>query len=184
VNVSISNLQSSDAYGGGIMSGYAPGLVLFLDDVYIEPNWPTWASYTSTNKDGMVLDKASAIYAEDLTIKNWNADGAVDNKAFLSQFVRLKTEGKGHRTMRYWEPGPHYLVESQLDNAGGPGMEGSLLWFQQCSGAVVRIYASTFNGSTTVPANKIECENGSSPQIVYLTTDPRTTGEMHPMFSP
>jgi hypothetical protein len=78
VNVQIRNLESSDAYGGGIQSASAPGLVLFLDDVQVEPNWPTWVDYSTTNKDGLVLDGAAAIYAEDLTIKNWNADGAID----------------------------------------------------------------------------------------------------------
>jgi hypothetical protein len=182
VNVSITDLESSDAYGGGISSAYAPGLVLFLANVTVEPNWPIWVSYSETNYDGLVLDDAAAIYAEDLTVKNWNADGAIDNKAPISQFVRLKLEGQGNRGIRYWEPGPHYLVDSTLENTGGAG-EGSLLWFQDCDGAVVKIYGSTFNGSATVPNDLISCDNGSSPTLEYLTTDPRTTGEMHEMFS-
>jgi hypothetical protein len=184
VDVSITNLVSSDAFGGGIMSGYATGATLFLANVQVEPNWPSWVSYSTTNKDGLVLDGAAAIYAEDLTVENWNADGAVDNKAPISQFVRLTIQGKGHRAMRYWGSGPHYLVESQIDNAGGPGMEGSLLWFYDCSGATVKIYASTFNGQPTLGSGDVSCDNGSSPELVYLTTDPRTTGEMHEMFSP
>lgn len=183
VNVTIKDLESNDAYGGGIQSSSAPGLVLFLDNVLVEPNWPMWESYSTTNKDGLVLDDAAAIYAEDLTIKNWNADGAIDNKAPISQFVRLTFEGQGHRGMRYWGAGPHYLVESNLNNAGGVG-EGSLLWFQDCDGAEVRIYDSTFNGSPTVPESLVSCDNGNSPNLVYLTTDPRTTGEMHEMFAP
>jgi hypothetical protein len=184
VNVTISNLESSDAFGGGIMSGAAPGLVLYLANVQIEPNWPNWIDYDTTNKDGMVLDDASAIYACDLTIKNWHADGAIDNKAPVSQFVRLTLEGSGNRGIRYWEPGPHYIVDSNLNNGGELG-EGSLLWFDDCSGAVVKIYNSTFNGASTLDEQQdISCDNGSSPTIEYLTTDPRTTGEMHEMFSP
>jgi len=182
VNVTIKDLQSSDAYGGGIQSASAAGLVLFLDNVQVEPNWPNWVDYATTNKDGLVLDDAAAIYAEDLTIKNWNADAAIDNKAPISQFVRLTIEGRGNRGIRYWGAGPHYLVESNLDNAGGLG-EGSLLWFQNCDTATVRIYDSKFNGSATVPPSAISCDNGSAPTLVYLTTDPRTTGEMHEMFS-
>jgi hypothetical protein len=183
VNVTIRDLVSSDAFGGGIQSASAAGLVLFLADVQVEPNWPTWVDYATTNKDGLVLDGAAAIYAEDLTIANWNADGAIDNKAPISQFVRLTLEGRGNRGIRYWGAGPHYLVASNLNNAGGAG-EGSLLWFQDCGAATVRIYDSKFNGSATVPASLISCENGSAPNLVYLTTDPRTTGEMHEMFSP
>jgi len=39
-----------------------------------------------------------------------------------------------------------------------------------------------FAGSPTVPADRIWQSEGSSHSIVYLTVDPRTTGEMHPMF--
>jgi hypothetical protein len=183
VNVIIEDLTSSDAFGGGVQTASASGVVLFLDNVQIEPNWPAWVDYATTNKDGLVLDNAAAIYAEDLTIRNWNADSAIDNKAPISQFVRLTLEGRGNRTVRYWGAGPHYLVASNLTNAGGAG-EGSLLWFQDCGAATVRIYDSKFNGSATVPASSISCENGNAPDLVYLTTDPRTTGEMHPMFSP
>lgn len=183
VNVTITNLVSSDAYGGGISSAYAPGLTLYLDNVAVEPNWPEWVSYSATNYDGLVLDDSAAIYAEDLTIKNWNADGAIDNKAPISQFVRLTLEGHGNRGIRYWEAGPHYLVDSTLENTGGAG-EGSLLWFSDCDAAVVKIYDSTFNGAATVPNNLISCDSGSAPTLEYLTTDPRTTGEMHEMFSP
>jgi hypothetical protein len=74
-------------------------------------------------------------------------------------------------------------VESNLNNEGGLG-EGSLLWFSDCDTVTVNIYASTFNGSSTVPPALISCDNGSAPELVYLTTDPRTTGEMHEMFIP
>jgi hypothetical protein len=183
VDVAITDLETTDGFGGGILSGYAPGLVLFLSDVHITPSWPIWESYSTTNMDGMVLDDSAAIYAEDLTVEDWNADGAIDNKAPISQFVRLTIEGQGNRAMRYWGAGPHYLVESNLNNAGGAG-EGSLLWFSDCSTATVKIYASTFNGSATVPEELISCDNGDSPQLEYLDTDPRTTGEMHEMFGP
>lgn len=100
-----------------------------------------------------------------------------------SEFVRLTLEGQGNRGIRYWGAGPHYLVESNLNNTGGLG-EGSLLWFQDCDAATVRIYDSTFNGSATVPESLISCDNGTAPNLEYLTMDPRTTGEMHEMFSP
>lgn len=181
LDVTIHDLVSADAFGAGIQTANADGAVLFLKNVRIEPNWPNWVGYSTTNKDGLVLDGSSALYAEDLTIKNWNADGAIDNKADVSQLVRFKMEGRGNRGIRYWRAGPHYLVDSQLENTGGLG-EGSIFWFSNCTGAVVNIYASTFNGSPTVPANKVKCDNGSAPTLNYLTVDPRTTGELHPMF--
>lgn len=183
VGVAITDLESEDAFGGGIVSAYAPGLTLYLDDVQITPNWPLWEGYSTTNYDGMVLDDSEAIYAEDLTIADWNADGAIDNKAPISQFVRLTISGHGNRGIRYWGPGPHYLVDSHLENTGGAG-EGSVLWFSDCDATTVNIYASTFNGSDTVPEDLISCDSGSAPTLNYLTTDPRTTGEMHEMFAP
>jgi hypothetical protein len=183
VNVTIHDLQSTDAWGGGFVTDKAAGAIVFLANVHIEPNWPTWDSYSTTNKDGMVLDSASAIYGADVTIENWNADGAIDNKADVSQFVRLTIEGEGNRGIRYWGSGPHYLVESTLENEGGLG-EGSVLWFKDCSTVTVRVFDSTFNGSSTVAPSLVSCDIGSNPNIEYLTTDPRTTGEMHDMFSP
>jgi hypothetical protein len=185
VDVTITDLASADAFGGGIQAAGAPGLVLFLSDVEIDPDWPSWVSYDTTNYDGIVLDGAAAIYGEDVTIRNWNADGAIDNKAPVSQFVRLRIEGHGNRGIRYWEPGPHYLVESAVSNTGDLG-EGSLLWFSSCAGAEVRIYASTFNGATTIAPGDIRCDAGTVADLalVYLTTDPRATGEMHAMFTP
>jgi hypothetical protein len=183
VDVTIEDLLSTDAWGGGFVTDKAPGAIVFLANVYIEPNWPTWDSYSTTNKDGMVLDGASAIYGADVTIKNWNADGAIDNKADVSQFVRLGIEGQGNRGIRYWRSGPHYLVDSTLENTGGLG-EGSILWFKDCSTATVRVYGSTFNGSSILAPSLVSCDTGSNPNIEYLTVDPRTTGEMHEMFSP
>ena len=182
VNVTIRDLQSSDAYGGAISTTRTyPNMMLYLSNVYIDPNWPTWISYSKTNKDGLVLDSADEIFAEDVTIKRWS-DAAIDNKALRSQFVRLNASGAGNHTIRYWRVGPHYLVDSSLTNPGGHG-EGTLMWFKTCAGAVVNIFNSKFNGSATVPANKIKCKDGGTPKLNYLKKDPRTTGEMHPMFT-
>jgi hypothetical protein len=178
VNVSVHDLVSKDAFGAAISSGNAPGAHLFLSNVELEPNWPMWESYATTNYDGMVLDGSEEIYAEDLTIRNWNADSAIDIKSTTAQFVCLTTEGDGNRTLRFWQPGPHYLVLSSIQNE-----TGAMLWFADCGAATLNVYESTFNGSARVPSDKISCDKGDSPQIVYLTTDPRTTGEMHPMFS-
>ena len=183
VNVRIEDLVSPDAYGAGIATRRdTPGAILYLANVQITPRWPRWAGYSTTNYDGMVLDGSEAIYAEDLSIDEWNADTAMDIKAQTAQFVRLQVAGPGHRTLRFWRPGPHYIVESQLDNTGEYGT-GALLWFNDCSEVEVRIYASTFEGMAEVPEDRIDCGSGSSPNLVYLDTDPRTTGEMHEMFS-
>lgn len=177
VAVTIRDLVSDDPFGGGISTGYAPGAIVYLDDVYIEPNWPAWESYDTTNYDGMVLDESAAIYAEDLTITNWNADSAIDIKSPVAQFVRLRTEGAGNRALRFWEAGPHYLVDSSVSNPGG-----TMLWFSDCDAVTLNVYATLFDGQQEVPESAVECENGSAPNIVVLEVDPRTTGEMHEMF--
>lgn len=178
VNVSVIDLVSEDAFGAAISTAYAPGAIAYLDNVYVEPNWPAWESYDTTNYDGIVLDESEEFYAEDLTIVSWNADCAIDVKSPITQMVRLDTMGGGNRTLRYWEAGPHYLVESSVNNP-----DGTVLWFSDCSTVTLNVYDSTFNGESQVPADAIECENGDAPNIVYLETDPRTTGEMHEMFS-
>ncbi|MDI1435813.1 hypothetical protein [Polyangium sorediatum] len=178
VNVNIHDLTSPDAYGASFQTAGAPGAKIYLSNVYLEPNWPAWVSYDTTNYDGMVLDNSEEIFAEDLTVKNWNADTAADVKSKHAQFVCLRTEGNGHRTLRFWNVGPHYLVKSSINNG-----TGALVWMKTCTGARIHIYDSTFNGAPQLPADKISCEDGGEPEIVYLTTDPRTTGEMHPMFS-
>jgi hypothetical protein len=178
VNVDIHDLTSTDAYGGSFQTAGAPGAKIYLSNVYLEPNWPAWVSYATTNYDGMVLDGSEEIYAEDVTVKNWNADSAADIKSKRAQFVCLRTEGNGHRTLRFWNIGPHYLVKSAVNND-----TGALVWMKTCTGARINVYDSTFNGAPQLPADKISCEDGGVPEIVYLTTDPRTTGEMHPMFS-
>jgi hypothetical protein len=102
----------------------------------------------------------------------------LDIKTPIAQFVRLETTGAGNRTLRIWGTGPYYLVESSVNNPGG-----TVLWFEECASVTVNVYASTFNGDAEVPADAVECHYGDSPNIVYLDVDPRTTGEMHPMFS-
>lgn len=178
VNVTVVDLVSEDSFGAAISTGYAPGTIAYLANVYIEPNWPAWESYDTTNYDGIVLDDSAAFYAEDLTIANWNADCAIDIKSPIAQFVRLETSGGGNRTLRIWGSGPHYLVESSVNNP-----DGTILWFSDCASVTLNVYASTFNGEAEVPAGAIDCDQGDAPTIVYLDTDPRTTGEMHPMFS-
>lgn len=182
VDVLIHDLVSTDAFGGGIQTANAPGATVFMADVVVDPGWPDWVSYAATNYDGLVLDASAAMYAEGLTIRDWNADGAIDNKADISQFVGLTISGSGHRGIRFWRSGPHYVVASSLRNEGAHG-EGSVMWFQDCNTAEVRVWDSTFNGSPAVLPEDISCDEGSAPTIVYLTEDPRTTGEMHEMFS-
>ena len=180
VDAGIQDLVSGDAFGAGIgTTRDDPGVILFLANVTIEPRWPDWVSYSTTNYDGMVLDGSAAIYAEDLTIRNYNADTAMDIKSDLAQLVRLRVDGPGHRALRFWRSGPHYLVDSDIHNADGR----TLLWFNDCSSVTLRVYDTSFNGADAVPDEAIDCGSGSQPTIDYLATDPRTTGEMHPMFS-
>ncbi len=185
VNVTIKDLVSLDAFGGAISTTRKyPGMVMFLSNVRIDPKWPMWKSYSKTNYDGMVLDASAATYAEDLTITNWNADTAMDIKSKVAQLVRTKIEGPGHRSLRYWGSGPYYIVDSNISNPGTVG-GGTLIWVKDCRNAIFNIYNSQFNGSSKIPADKLQCDAGkkSDLKVNYLTRDPKTTGEMHPMLS-
>jgi hypothetical protein len=179
VDVEVTDLTSGDAFGAAVQTSYSPGAIVYIDNLYVEPNWPAWQDYDTTNYDGIVLDESAEFYAEDLTIVNWNADSAIDIKAPIAQFVRLETMGAGNRTLRFWGSGPHHLVESSVNNPAG-----TVLWFSDCDAVTLVVYDSTFNGAAQVAADELECENGSTPNILYVDVDPRTTGEMHPMFSP
>lgn len=178
VDVEVTDLVSPDGYGGAVVTANAPGLSLFVSNVRLEPNWPDWVSYDTTNYDGMVLDDSEELYAEDLTVLNWNADAALDIKTNHAELVCLRTGGSGHRALRFWRPGPHYLVKSTIEND-----TQALVWMSDCDATTLYVYDSTFNGEPTIPEGKLECENGADPSVVYLDVDPRTTGEMHPMFS-
>lgn len=173
---------SASRYGAAI--GHAridntENMEVFMSNVYLEPNWPAWVGYDETNYDGYMNNNAGALYAENLTIRGWNADAAIDNKANTSQFVNLFIDGPGNRPLRFWRRGPHYLVDATIEKEG----DGTLIWLSNCD-TEFRIYNSTFSGEDTVPINRISCDEGSKSQLQfqYLTVDPRTTGEMHPMF--
>lgn len=189
VNVKISANVSTDIYGASLYNANTTSgtdIKWYMKNVTVEPDWPNWISYSATNYDGITLDNLSGgtteIYAEDLTVRKWNADAGIDNKSAKSQFVRLTIEGAGNRSLRLWRPGPHYIVDSRIDNPGGLG-NGVIVWMKDCSTTDIRVWNSTFNGTKTIPSNKIKCEAGT-PNITYLTKDPRTTGEMHPMLTP
>lgn len=179
VNVTITDLKSTDGYGGGFVTGNGvAGTYVYISKMLVDPNWPHWVGYSSTNYDGIVLDGTAATYAEDLTIRRWNADSAMDIKSPVAQFNRLVVEGPGNRSLRFWKAGPHYIANSKLSNSSG-----KIMWFKDCSTAKVYVYNTTFNGASSISSTQISCEIGSNPQIIYLNEDPTQTGAMHPMFN-
>ena len=180
VNVNITDLvPTTSIYGAGIRTiRDFDGAVVYLADVYVEPNWPDFVDYSTTNQDGIVLDGAAEVYGSNVTIHNWNSDAAIDNKATISQFVGLTTSGSGFRAMRYWRDGPHYLVDSQIDTSNGTSV-----WFRECDTVELYVYNTTFNGSSTLEPDNYRWDRGSSPTIIYLDSDPREAGVMYPMFT-
>lgn len=151
-NVLISDLVSQQRYGAGIKTHrQSADMQLFLIDVVIKPNWPDWLSYEETNYDGIVLDGAQSIFAQNLSITDWNADSAIDNKAEVSQFVRLSVSGPGHRPLRYWRAGPHYLVHSRIETPA----EGTMLWFSDCDAATLFVYETRFNGLSRLTEDQV-----------------------------
>ena len=179
VGVSAQNMQSSDRYGSAIKTHRNDaGLSVFLNDVTLRPGWPNWVSYEETNYDAITLDAAEALYAQTLTITDWNADAAIDSKAERTQLVNVSITGDGFRPLRLWRAGPHYIVHSRIDKLGG----GTLIWLKDCDQARLRIFASQFAGAPRLTPAQVSCETGEYPAIEYLLEDPRQTGEMHPMF--
>lgn len=179
-SVSISDLRSSDRFGSGIKTHRAdPDILLYLADVTLRPGWPDWKSYEETNYDGLTLDAAAGLFAQGVTITEWNADSAIDSKARTTQLVDVTISGSGNRPIRFWRPGPHYLVHVNIDKPEG----GTLIWLRDCDSTILRVYGSRFNGAARLSADQVSCEDGTRLQIKYLSTDPRETGEMHPIFS-
>jgi hypothetical protein len=182
----IGPLTSRDAYGAGIRvegpdsDTVAPDseVTLFLHDVTIFPDWPDWRSYGETNYDGVDFGAPGALYGHAVRIGDWNADAALDIKADRSQFVDLEVSGSGNRPLRYWRAGPHDLIASRIDRPDS----GPLVWFADCDAVTLRVHDTLFNGAERLPPERISCEKGSVPDIVYLSEDPRETGEAHPML--
>ncbi len=179
VGVSVADLNSQDSYGAAIQTHRNdPGISVFLSDVTLRPDWPAWVSYDTTNYDAMTFDAAEALYAQALTISEWNADAAIDSKAMTTQLVDVSITGPGNRPLRLWRSGPHYIVHSRIDKPGG----GTLIWLKDCNQTQLRIFGSHFNAASRLSSDQISCETGQFPTIEYLTVDPRLTGEMHPVF--
>jgi len=187
----------------GDAAGWNDMLDVFLSNVTLAPDWPDWIDYSTTNLDGITLDagwpdlptRGGHVYAEDVTVacpsippvSCW-AEAALDVKPLALQAVRLHTEGGGINTLKLWQPGPHYIINSIINNdryveAPPIGTDGGLVWSWDCSKLVLNIYNSTFNGSATLARNMITCEVPGNPTINYLIIDPTTTGEMHQMFT-
>jgi hypothetical protein len=181
LNVKISELMSNDIYGAGVRT--SSPIDVFMVNVEVNPMWRLWQGYDQTNYDGLDFDGGGKIYIDGLTITDWNADGGIDVKADEgTQFVNVTIKGTGNRAIRYWRQAKHYLVNSSINNDGKNG-DGVLLWFRYCDQSTLYVYKTSFNGLDKVSANDILCEQGNAPNIIYLEKDPRTTGEMHPMFS-
>ncbi|MEI4197915.1 hypothetical protein [Roseovarius sp. E0-M6] len=179
-DITVRDMRSHDRYGAAIKTHRKdPGISVFLSDVSLRPDWPDWISYETTNYDAITLDSAEALYAQAVTIADWNADAAIDSKAETTQLVDVVITGPGHRPLRLWRPGPHYIVHSRINKPA----EDTLIWLKDCERAQLRIFASRFNGASRLSSDQVSCETGEFPAIEYLSEDPRQTGEMHPVFA-
>lgn len=201
MNVTISDQGVDGKYAAGLFTdrtwyhedGPDQPFDVFFSNVTITPNLPHWESYNTTNFDGITFDGGRGtghVYAQGLTINGW-ADAAIDVKSLQIQVVDLHTEGDGNNTIKLWYPGPHYIVNSTINNSRWKdhnvlGSDGGLVWTWDCSKLELKIFNSLFNGDNKLPRSKISCEVGDRSQvkITYLAGDPRKTGEMHPMFKP
>ncbi len=184
--LSLGPLKSRDAYGAAIRvqdQGDAgaeehSAVQLFLHDIEIAPDWPDWISYEETNYDAVDFEAPGELYGHAVRIYDWNADAALDIKADRSQFVDLVVSGSGNRPLRYWRPGPHDLVASDISRPD----EGPIVWFADCATATLRVFETRFNGSDRLAPERVSCGDGEVPEIIYLSEDPRLTGDVHPML--
>jgi len=184
-------------WGGQDKTGDRLGYT-YLVDVNLHPGWPAFQSYATTNMDGATIDfgfQDGCVYALRVDVTGW-ADAALDVKPGCIQADHLTTNGAGLNTLKLWGPGPHYFVDSQIKNTNyisttntsappSPASgDGGLIYFATCQGTVVKTYNTTWNGYTSLNRNLYSCGDGAdkSVTVTALTTDPRTTGEMHPLF--
>ena len=184
------NAGSNTAYYAGIKTNSVGKGVnvydLFLSHVLLETNYPDFNSYNTTNYDAMTLDSTRALYAEYLTIRAQGGDAAIDNKANYTQLVNCDIRGPVHRTLRFWGRGPHYIVNTRLENLKPDGSSNgnALIWAYNGDTVDIRVWNSTFDGSPTLSPRRIKADRGGTPKITYLDKNPLLTGALHPMFSP
>lgn len=219
MHVNINHQGQNGRFGSGIYAygdnhGDNNKLDLFLSDVTLAPYWPAFVDFQTTNMDALTDDAGwpypwpdgahGGVYVEDTTIKcpvasgqpevPCVADAALDLKAGVLQANRLHVKvgtptQPGLSTIKLWNKGPHYIVNSDIENVyyktnpSSKTSDGGLISTYDCSALVINVYNSTFNGSPTLPLNLISCWGiNGTPTINYLTVDPTTTGEMHPFF--
>lgn len=171
---------------------------VYLSNVHLDPAWPAWKDYNTTNMDAATFDcgfQDGHLYVKDVWVTGW-ADAALDVKMGAIQADHLTTNGNGLNTLKLWWKGPHYFVNSDINNTryksttnpsapDSPAAgDGGMIYFAQCQGTIVNLYGSKFNGYTTLGRNQYSCGDGADKSVTVnnLTTDPRTTGEMHPLF--
>jgi hypothetical protein len=190
--------QVDGPYGASIMCWGGPNKTghhlfdVFLSDVTLAPGWPTFQNYDTTNMDGGTFDcgwRDGHLYVNNVTVSGW-ADAALDVKPGALQAVNLTTNGDGLNTLKLWNNGPHYIVNSHINNTRYSTVDppaagdGGLAYIAMCASTTIKIWNSTFNGANTLARNKYSCGDGAdkSATVINLTVDPRTTGEMHPLF--
>jgi hypothetical protein len=203
--------RAAAIHTNGNAKGWMSTLDVYLSNVKVAPMFPEFAGYSATNHDAFTFDGgtpsdpnclsdsscyygwSSHVYAENVTVDCGSgqtcwSDAAFDVKARQFQAVNVVTRGHGLNTLKLWWPGPHYIVNSTINNdryiSTNPDIDGGLIWTWDCSKLHLIIYNSTFNGGSMLPTNKIGCWIAGQPIIEYRSVDPRTTGEMHPMFRP
>jgi hypothetical protein len=202
-SVSGQHPRTNDQYGASIIASTNSNMtrtclnpastVGYLVNVTLNPGLPPWdpvGTYNTTNFDGVTWDAegpSSALYTSGVTVLDW-ADAALDIDAKKSEHVRLTVQappdGPGYRALRFWTPGPHYLVDSTIAD-GSP----FLIWVSAAArdNFELRVWKSSFAGQQTVPDGRAVWGDDNDPlpmeRIKYLNLDPRATGEMHEMFA-
>ena len=154
---------------------------LFVANSYMSPGAGDAAGLSSGNT-------MAGVYVESVDFENFQGDAAIETKSIDLQLSRVNISGPARRPIRVMREGVKYLADVNIDKPASGGWD-PLIQVKFCEGTTLRIYNSSFNGSSRLERSDIDCWSPGGARgtyddliIEYLDVDPRTTGEMHPMF--
>ncbi|NBD74418.1 hypothetical protein GVX82_05255 [Patescibacteria group bacterium] len=152
---------------------------LFMANTYVSPGPGDAAGVSSANTMG-------GLYAESVTFDTLQGNSAIEVKAHDLQLSRVSISGPLDRPIRVMRRGVKYFADVDIQKPSSGGWN-PLVQVKYCRGTTLKIYNSSFNGSPHLERGDVHCwgaDRGAweDLNIEYLDVDPRTTGEMHPMF--
>ncbi len=175
LDFTFTDLVPDSKYGSGIILKGTGDTFMSGVNVDLGEDKGEWGGYGSTNWDGITVDGPGLFALEDSSVHHF-ADGGIDSKADTTQINRFVSLWPGHRSLRFWETGPHVIANSIIDNS-----IGSIIWCK-FKGMKIYVFNSLFNGLPVISQNSIETDDDGMPEIIYLETAAEAEALMHPGF--